>query len=54
VNRVRFASSNQRKAKSNQIRVLVSEYDLAAPKKLSHLRAAIPRWLEDAENGLTD
>lgn len=54
VHRVRFELSNQRKAKANQIRGLVSEYGLVAPKELLHLRAAIPDWLEDAENGLTD
>ncbi len=53
VHRVRFELSNQRKAKANQIRGLVSEYGLVAPKELLHLRVAIPEWLEDAENGLT-
>jgi len=43
----------QRTAKANQIRGLVAEYGLVAPKHLSSLRAAIPCWLEDAENGLT-
>jgi transposase len=51
--RVRAELSKQRKAKGNQIRGLVSEYGLVAPKELVHLRAAIPAWLEDAENGLT-
>jgi len=54
VHRVRFELSNQRKAKANQIRGLVAEYGLVAPKQLLRLRAAIPCWLEDAENGLTD
>jgi len=53
VHRVRAEISKQRKAKGNQIRGLVSEYGLVAPKELVHLRAAIPAWLEDAENGLT-
>jgi len=53
VHRVRFELSNQRKAKGNQIRGLVAEYGLVAPKELWHLRAAIPVWLEDAENGLS-
>jgi len=53
VHRVRAEVSKQRKAKGNQIRGLVSEYGLVAPKELVHLRAAIPTWLEDAENGLT-
>ena len=43
----------QRTAKANQIRGLVAEYGLVAPRHLSSLRAAIPCWLEDAENGLT-
>ena len=51
--RVRAELSNQRKAKANQIHGLVSEYGLVAPKELVHLRAAIPMWLEDGENGLT-
>jgi len=51
--RVRAEVSNQRKAKANQIRGLVSEYGLVAPKELVHLRMAIPMWLEDGENGLT-
>jgi len=53
VHRVRFELSKQRKAKGNQIRGLVAEYGLVAPKELWHLRAAIPAWLEDAENGLS-
>jgi transposase len=51
--RVRAELSKQRKAKANQIRGLVSEYGLVAPKELTHLRVAIPMWLEDGENGLT-
>jgi transposase len=53
VHRVRSALMNHRKAKTNQIRGLVAEYGLVAPKELGPLRAAIPGWLEDAENGLT-
>lgn len=53
VHRVRAELSSHRKAKSNQIRGLVSEYGLVAPRELLHLRKAIPCWLEDAENGLT-
>ena len=44
----------QRTAKANQIRGLVAEYGLVAPLTLRALRVAIPDWLEDAENGLTD
>jgi transposase len=53
VHRVRAGLMEQRIAKANQIRGLVSEYGLVAPIQISHLRAAIPDWLEDAENGLT-
>lgn len=53
VHRIRAGLMEQRTAKANQIRGLVSEYGLIAPIQLSHLRAAIPEWLEDAENGLT-
>jgi transposase len=51
--RIRSELVTQRTAKANQIRGLVAEYGLVAPKQLSSLRAAIPCWLEDAENGLT-
>lgn len=53
VHRIRAGLMEQRIAKANQIRGLVSEYGLVAPREISHLRAAIPCWLEDAENGLT-
>jgi transposase len=51
--RIRAELMTQRTAKANQIRGLVAEYGLVAPTHLSSLRAAIPCWLEDAENGLT-
>jgi transposase len=51
--RVREELKVRRTAKANQIRGLVAEYGLVAPKSLGSLRAAIPCWLEDAENGLT-
>jgi len=51
--RVRAELITHRTAKANQIRGLVAEYGLVAPKYLSSLRTAIPCWLEDAENGLT-
>jgi len=53
VHRIRAELMEQRNAKANQIRGLVSEYGLVAPTQVSHLRVAIPEWLEDAENGLT-
>ena len=52
--RVRTELKDHRNAKANQIRGLVAEYGLVAPQTLPALRRAIPDWLEDAENGLTD
>ena len=52
--RIRAELMTQRTAKANQIRGLVAKYGLVAPLTLRALRAAIPCWLEDAENGLTD
>ena len=54
MHRVRSTIMVQRNAKANQIRGLVAEYGLVAPQQLGALRAAIPTWLEDADNGLTD
>lgn len=54
IHRVRASLIGQRTAQANQIRGLVAEYGLVAPKHLGGLRKAIPDWLEDAENGLTD
>ena len=51
--RIRTELIHQRTAKANQIRGLMSEYGLVAPKQLDHLRRAIPVWLEDGDNGLT-
>ncbi len=53
IHRVREEIKTHRTAKANQIRGLVAEYGLVAPKQLSSLRTAIPVWLEDASNGLT-
>ena len=53
LHRVRSELVSQRTSKANQIRGLVGEYGLVAPVRLSPLRALIPDWLEDAENGLT-
>ncbi len=52
--RIRSDLMTQRTAKANQIRGLVAEYGLVVPMTLRTLRAAIPCWLEDAGNGLTD
>lgn len=54
VHRVRASLVDQRKSKANQIRGLTAEYGLVAPKELLYLRAAIPRWLEDQGNGLSE
>src|SRR5471032_123212 len=51
--RIRAGLIEQRTAKANQIRGLVAEYGLVAPKELLMLRRAIPCWLGDADNGLT-
>ena len=54
LHRIRSSVIGQRTAQVNQIRGLVAEYGLVAPKQLAPLRRALPEWLEDAENGLTD
>lgn len=54
MHRIRSELVSQRTAKGNQIRGLVAEYGLVAPQQIHHLRAAVPDWLEDAENGLSD
>ena len=53
IHRVRDEIKSHRIAKGNQIRGLLAEYGLVAPKELASLRRAIPNWLEDAANGLT-
>src|SRR4029453_541845 len=54
VHRIRSGLIEQRTAKGNQIRGLVSEYGLVAPRELVQLRRALPVWLEDAGNGLSE
>jgi transposase len=54
VHRIRRGLIEQRTAKGNQIRGLVCEYGLVAPREISQLRRAIPLWLEDAHNGLSE
>lgn len=54
VHRVRSELVKRRTSKANQIRGLMSEYGLVAPARLGALRRAIPEWLEDADNGLSD
>ena len=53
IHRVRSELITHRTAKANQIRGLVAEYGLVAPQNIGSLRKALPRWLEDADNGLT-
>jgi transposase len=53
VHRVRQALVKERTAKSNQIRALMYERGIVAPRNLGALRRALPEWLEDAENALT-
>jgi len=53
VHRIRASLISERTAKANQLRGLVSEYGLVAPRELSSLRRAVPAWLEDATNGLS-
>ncbi|WP_445145871.1 IS110 family transposase [Dyella sp. Tek66A03] len=53
VHRIRTRLVDDRTAKGNQIRGLVAEYGLVAPKELSSLRQAIPCWLEEAGNDLS-
>lgn len=52
--RIREELVSHRTAKGNQIRGLVGEYGIVAPVGIHQLRRALPDWLEDAENGLTD
>jgi transposase len=54
VHRVRAELIKQRTGKANQIRGLVGEYGLVAPVRISELRRALPRWREDASNGLSE
>jgi len=53
VHRVRSELVRQRTSKTNQIRGLVGEYGLVAPLRIAQLRAIVPDWLEDGENGLS-
>lgn len=53
VHRVRSELVKQRTAKANQIRGLVGEYGLVAPKSIHTLRSSLPCWLEDADNRLS-
>jgi len=52
--RIRSELVAHRTAKGNQIRGLMAEYGLVAPQQVQALRKAIPVWLEDGGNGLSD
>lgn len=54
VHRVREELVVRRTAKVNQIRGLVGEYGLVAPRGIAKLRRALPQWLEELENGLSE
>jgi transposase len=54
VHRVRAELIKQRTSKVNQVRGLAGEYGLVAAPQVSYLRKAVPQWLEDASNGLSD
>ena len=54
VHRVRKRQQGWRTALVNQTRGLLGEYGIVIPQGIGHLRQAIPRLLEDADNGLTD
>ena len=53
VHRVRASLISERTGKVNQLRGLAYEYGLVAPREIAAVRRAVPRWLEDASNGLT-
>lgn len=54
LHRVRSSLVRERTALGNRIRGLVMEYGLVAPQSPFALKQAIPRWLEDGDNGLSD
>ena len=54
MHRIRSELVAHRTAKANQIRGLVGEFGIVAPVGIHKLRQAIPCWLEDAENNLSE
>lgn len=54
IHRIRSELVKARTAKVNQIRGLVGEYGIVAPIGIAQIRRAVPIWLEDAENGLSE
>ncbi len=53
LHRIRSQCVEQRTAKVNLIRGLLTEYGIVIAQRVSHLRHALVELLEDAENGLT-
>ena len=53
IHRIRAELCSQRTAKGNQIRGLCAEYGLVAPREMIQLRAAVPCWIDELDNGLT-
>jgi len=53
LHRIRERLVKNRTALSNQIRGLLAEYGLVMPKGINHLKAHLPRFLEDASNELS-
>jgi len=53
IHRARSELVKQRTMKANQIRGLVTEYGIVAPKGLAQLKKHLPDWLEDASNELS-
>ncbi|MHB8551192.1 MAG: IS110 family RNA-guided transposase [Acidiferrobacterales bacterium] len=54
LHRVRQGLIAQRTMLVNQIRAFLLEYGLTVPTGVAKIRMAVPDFLEDAENGLTD
>lgn len=54
LHRLRQQCLRERTGLCNQIRGLLAEYGIVAPKGVGVLRRRIPELLEDGENGLTD
>jgi transposase len=54
LHRIRSQIVARRTAQGNQIRGLLLEYGIIAPKGINQLRKQLPLILEDADNGLSD
>lgn len=52
VHRARELALANRTAQVNQIRGLLAEFGVVVPQRVARLRHALPRSLEDAENGV--